>query len=124
MQEKVKILMHYLPEGLHAGSDSSGPDGCGCETGLQARARVRQTRAGRSAPHGGQHRRVRQGIHPLLPVYTSAPFPKGRINDLQNFLRDVEIPAPVEMGAVVVANVLDSGVDILASRDMEVSKRP
>jgi CxxC motif-containing protein len=35
-------------------------------------------------------------------------------------LREVEVTPPITMGMVVVANVLDSGIDILASRDMQV----
>lgn len=62
--------------------------------------------------------RVRQGIHPLLPVYTSAPFPKGRIQELREALRLVEVQAPVKMGAVVVSDLLGTGVDVIASRDM------
>ncbi len=62
--------------------------------------------------------RVRNGTHPLLPVYTAAPFPKGQIQTLMEALRGVEISAPVRMGAVVLENALGSGIDILASRDM------
>ncbi|MEA4906965.1 MAG: DUF1667 domain-containing protein [Chloroflexi bacterium] len=64
--------------------------------------------------------KIKGGIHPLLPVYTSAPFPKGRIRDLVLALRTVEVEAPVSVDAVVLSNVLDTGIDILASRDMEV----
>ena len=67
--------------------------------------------------------RIANGVHPLLPVYTSAPFPKPRIMELQLKLRKVELRAPVKMGAVVVQNILDSGVDIIASRDMEAVNR-
>ena len=62
--------------------------------------------------------RVRNGAHPLLPVYTAAPFPKGQIQTLMEALRGVEISAPVRMGTVVLENALGSGIDILASRDM------
>lgn len=62
--------------------------------------------------------RVQRGVHPLLPVYTSAPFPKGRIQELMAFLRQVEVNPPVKMGEVVIKNALDSGIDIIASRDM------
>jgi len=66
--------------------------------------------------------RVRAAVHPLLPVYTSAPFPKGRIQELRAALQALEIHAPVKMGQVVVANLLDTGIDIIASRDLvEVS---
>ena len=61
---------------------------------------------------------VRGGVHPLLPVYTSEPFQKGKIRELMALLRHVEIDAPVRMDAVILANALDSGVAIIASRDM------
>lgn len=63
--------------------------------------------------------RVRNGTHPLLPVYTAAPFPKGQIQNLMETLRGVEISAPIRMGAVILENALGSGIDILASRDMQ-----
>lgn len=62
--------------------------------------------------------RIQNGIHPLLPVYTSQPFPKGRISELLQEIRKVEIIAPVKMGQVVLENVLGSGIDVLASRDL------
>ncbi len=66
--------------------------------------------------------KVRQGIHPLLPVYTSAPFPKGQIRELLAELHQVEVSAPVTMGAVVIEDALGTGVSILASRDMPVKE--
>jgi CxxC motif-containing protein len=62
--------------------------------------------------------RVRDAAHPLLPVYTSAPFPKARIQELRAVLRAMEVEAPVKMGQVVAPNLLDTGIDILASRDL------
>ena len=62
--------------------------------------------------------RVKAAVHPLLPVYTSAPFPKARIQELREVLRSMEVQAPVKMGQVLVANILDTGVDIIASRDL------
>ncbi len=62
--------------------------------------------------------RVQGGIHPLLPVTTSAPFPKPRILELMTALRQVELRAPVSMGQLVLQNALGTGIDIIASRDM------
>ena len=62
--------------------------------------------------------RISHGIHPLLPVYTSEPFPKGRITELLKEIRKVEINAPVKMGQVVLENALGTGIDVLASRDL------
>jgi CxxC motif-containing protein len=62
--------------------------------------------------------RVKGGTHPLLPVATAAPFPKPRILALMDTLRQCELRAPVRMGETVLANALDTGIDIIASRDM------
>ena len=68
--------------------------------------------------------RITGAKHPLLPVYTAAPFPKGQIRDLMDLLRRVTVRAPVQMGAVVVADALGTGIDILASRDMLPEAEP
>ena len=62
--------------------------------------------------------RVAGGLHPLMPVYTSAPIPKARIFDLLAEIRKVEIQAPIRVGDIVLEDVVDTDVDVLASRDM------
>jgi CxxC motif-containing protein len=62
--------------------------------------------------------RVEAGRHPLLPVYTDHPFPKGQIFALLEVLRRVAVRAPMQAGQVILANALDTGINILASRDM------
>ena len=62
--------------------------------------------------------RVKHGFHPLVPVYTSMPIPKGGINDVLEELRKVELTAPVEIGTVVLKDVLGTGIDVITSRDM------
>lgn len=62
--------------------------------------------------------RIRGSIHPLLPVYTSAPFPKPRIPELLKQLRQVEVTAPVKMEQVIIENALGTGINVLASREM------
>lgn len=63
--------------------------------------------------------RVKGGIHPLMPVYTAAPFQKPRIPELLALLRTIELQAPVALDQVVVADALGSGIDIKASRSMD-----
>jgi CxxC motif-containing protein len=58
-------------------------------------------------------------LHPLIPVYTSAPFPKPRIPELLKLLREVEIKSPVTVDQVVIQNALGTGIDIKTSRTME-----
>jgi CxxC motif-containing protein len=62
--------------------------------------------------------KITGGAHPLLPVYTSEAFPKPRIPELMAALRKMKIRAPVRLNEVVLENALDTGINILASRDM------
>lgn len=122
MQEKTKILCITCPKGCTLEVTREGQTIVeikpGCKRGHEYAARelVDPRRMVASTV------KVQHGIHPLLPVYTSAPFPKGRIRDLLAELHQTEVTAPVVMGAVVIEDVLGTGVNILASRDMPVKK--
>ena len=62
--------------------------------------------------------KVNNGFLPLLPVYTERPVPKPLIPQILDEIRKVEVTAPVKMKSVIVENVLGTGVNVLASRDM------
>ena len=62
--------------------------------------------------------KVKNGYHPLVPVYTEKPVPKQKIFDILAELRKVELDAPVKVNQVVIENVLDTGINIIASRDL------
>ena len=66
--------------------------------------------------------KVKGGLHPLVPVYTREGFPKPLIPQLAQKLREVEVPAPVKINQVVLADALGTGIDIIASRDMPERK--
>ena len=63
---------------------------------------------------------VKGGLLPLLPVVSKTTLPKERILDCAAALRRVIVEAPVSEGQVIVENILGLGVDIVASRSMEV----
>lgn len=56
---------------------------------------------------------------PRLPVRTAGDVPKGVIHDVCRALRTVAVQAPVGLGDVVLADVLGTGVDVVATRTME-----
>lgn len=62
--------------------------------------------------------RVKNGFHPLVPVYSKMPIPKKMITNVLSELRKVELTAPVALGTTVINNVLGTGIDIITSRDM------
>ena len=62
--------------------------------------------------------RVPNGFHPLLPVYTKGSIPKRKIMEVLEKIRAVEVSAPIKAEDVIIANVIGTGVDVIASRDM------
>ena len=63
--------------------------------------------------------RVSGGESVMVSVKTKEDIPKGKIFDVVKALKDVEIPAPVKIGDVVVANVAGTGVDIVATKNVD-----
>ncbi len=62
--------------------------------------------------------RVKNGLHPLVPVYTQEAFPKPRIFDLLSKIREIEVEAPIVGGQLIMENALGTGINVVASRDM------
>ena len=57
-----------------------------------------------------------------LPVRSAGTVPKALVRDACRALRAVHMHAPVRMGDVVLADILGTGVDIVATRDMAAAK--
>lgn len=53
-----------------------------------------------------------------LPVRTSGTIPKHLIKKAMELTNKVEVKAPIKVGQVIIKNILDTGVDIIASRSM------
>lgn len=56
----------------------------------------------------------------LLPVKTEDPIPKGMIFDIMEALDKVRVNAPVKVGDVIVENILDTVVDVISAKTMDV----
>lgn len=65
---------------------------------------------------------VSNGCHPLLPVRSRSAVPKRLLADVVRSLRQVVVEAPVHQGQVIVADVLNTGIDMIASRDIMLDK--
>ena len=63
--------------------------------------------------------RVSGGESVMVSVKTKEDIPKGKIFDVVKALKDVEVPAPVKIGDVVVPNVAGTGVDIVATKNVD-----
>ena len=56
---------------------------------------------------------------PTVPCKTRADVPKGRMFDVVRALRAVTVCAPVRIGDVVLADAAGTGVDVVATRDVD-----
>ncbi|WP_294508629.1 DUF1667 domain-containing protein [uncultured Victivallis sp.] len=56
-------------------------------------------------------------IMPRLPVRTSGPLPKRHIDALLNQLYAMEVEIPVKRGEILLANVENTGIDVIFSSD-------
>lgn len=63
--------------------------------------------------------RVRNREDTVVSVKTSGQFSKSRIMDVMNEINKVSVEAPVRIGDVVIKNVLDLGVDIVITKDID-----
>jgi CxxC motif-containing protein len=53
---------------------------------------------------------------PLLPVRTNKPVPRALLREMVQLLNGITVSAPVEEGSIVVADILGTGADIVATR--------
>lgn len=61
---------------------------------------------------------VTGGTITRLPVATSNPIPKDKIMDVMNEINKVVVSAPVFVKDVIIKNVLNLDVDVVATRDI------
>ena len=52
---------------------------------------------------------------PLCPAKTAAAVPKGKIAEVLRAARSAHAEAPMDIGDVLIANVADTGVDLVAT---------
>lgn len=53
--------------------------------------------------------------HPLLPVQTEKPIPKGLLKKAMKELSKITVKPPVKYGDVIIQNILDTEIDVIAT---------
>lgn len=66
--------------------------------------------------------RITGGLYPHCPVKTAQAVPKETMFSVMAALNTAALQAPVHTGDVVLPNVCGTGVDVVATRDMEKVK--
>jgi len=62
--------------------------------------------------------RVVGGDMPRLSVKTAKPIPKEAIREVVDAIHQITMTAPVKIGDIVLQNAAGTGVDILATRNV------
>ncbi|MGM0549056.1 MAG: DUF1667 domain-containing protein [Bacillota bacterium] len=63
--------------------------------------------------------RVKNGVLPLVPVKSKEPLPKELLEKAMIEIAKVELEAPVKLGDIVIEDILNTGVNIVATREMK-----
>ena len=56
---------------------------------------------------------------PLIPIRSTKPVPKDRIMDVMDKLAQIQVNAPIKIGEIIVQDILDLNLDIVATRTLE-----
>lgn len=63
---------------------------------------------------------VTGGARATVPVKTAGEVPKAVLLDCARALRNITIPAPIHAGDIVISNLLNTGVDVIAVKDVSM----
>ncbi len=92
------------------------------------------TVTGNTCPRGGEYARkevtnptrivtstvrVLGGIYNCVSVKTASDIPKDKIMECMRALKNVEIEAPVRIGDVIIENIVGTGVEIVATKNVQ-----
>lgn len=62
--------------------------------------------------------RVKNGEFPLVPVKTAEPIPKSLLIKAMDVIAEREVDTPVEIGDVLIKDILNTGVNVVATRNI------
>ena len=61
---------------------------------------------------------IKGAAHPRIPVKTSQSIPKDMIFEVMAEINKISVASPIKCGEVLIKNVLGTGADIVACKDM------
>lgn len=63
--------------------------------------------------------RTNSDEHPRCPVKTAGAVAKGKMFDVMTLLNDITLTTPIKVGDTVIENVLNTGINIVACKNIE-----
>ncbi|MBU7033308.1 MAG: DUF1667 domain-containing protein [Theionarchaea archaeon] len=106
----------------------------GCQVELCEEAGSIKTVVGHTCPQGELYAReefshpvrmvtttvgVIGGTLPRLPVRSETPVPKNLVKQCVTRLKGMQVKAPIRCGEIIYEDILDTGVNMCASRTLE-----
>ena len=67
--------------------------------------------------------RIRGARIPVLPVRATQPIPKGKLIECTLELAKMALDAPIKAGDVIIKNILNLGIDIIATRNLDCTRK-
>jgi CxxC motif-containing protein len=62
---------------------------------------------------------VKDGEWPLVSIKSTRPIPRDKLFPILRQIKKITINAPVRSGQIIIKNVLNSGVDIVATKTIK-----
>lgn len=62
---------------------------------------------------------IKGGNFLVVPVKTKYDIPKEKIKECMEELRDIVLTPPIRIGDVILSNIAGTGVDVVATKDVE-----
>ena len=62
--------------------------------------------------------RINGGVHRVIPVKTDKPIPEKYKLEVVKAINNIELTSPVKMGDIIISDLFNTGVNIIAERDM------
>ena len=66
---------------------------------------------------------VLEGTLSRLSVISTGEVPKTKVKDCLAEIYSISVKAPIKCGEIIISNIKDTGVDIVASRSMNKKER-
>ncbi len=63
--------------------------------------------------------RIENGTLPVIPVRSNSPIPKPKLKEAIGIVNQTICQAPIKMGDIVIENIFDTGINVIASRNMD-----
>ena len=63
--------------------------------------------------------KIKNSVIPRLPIKTKGEIPKDKIFECMDIINSIEVSAPIKKGDIIFKNVLDTNIDIIATRSAQ-----